>query len=362
MMTPAKLIRKVFYEKKGYTLVEVIIASTIFTMVGVMGLVVFVNVLRIQRKIDLENAIYEDGRFLMERISREIRQNSIDYEEYYNETTGKKLGEFFGCYAKQFYNPGSDLVLGALCNDGYPVEQKPGCTVDKSTLDINTGEHPYPTLFSTDSSFKNAFCTTGTPACKKPINYMRDRLDLISSDGTQKTIITSKKIKADIVPANDEYAVSMLRLTGKDVNRDGITEKWVDISGGTNFDYSDYCNPGYDCDFTVSATPEDNLIEGANLFEGFVPISPLRTNVENLQFFVAPMEDPRKAFAETNTAENIQQQPHVTVVMTLTPSADQLTNFAGEVPKITLQTTVTSRVNNEVKSYYPEVSALNCAY
>ena len=29
----------------------------------------------------LENAIYEDTRFMMQRISREIRQNTVDYED-----------------------------------------------------------------------------------------------------------------------------------------------------------------------------------------------------------------------------------------------------------------------------------------
>ena len=71
-------------KKKGFTLVEVILATSIFALVAIIGVIIFVNVTRIQRRIALENSLYEDGRFMMERLAREIRYNTIDYEEYYN--------------------------------------------------------------------------------------------------------------------------------------------------------------------------------------------------------------------------------------------------------------------------------------
>jgi hypothetical protein len=94
----------------------------------------------------------------------------------------------------------------------------------------------------------------------------------------------------------------------------------------------------------------DGTVTGM-LYKGFVPISPLRTTVTKLHFYIAPLEDPRKAFAETDPALAIQQQPHVTIVMTLTPAASELTGYAETPPSVTLQNTVSSRVYNEVKSY-----------
>lgn len=70
---------------------------------------------------------------------------------------------------------------------------------------------------------------------------------------------------------------------------------------------------------------------------------------------MAPLEDPRKAFAETDAALQIQQQAHVTIILTVQPSRNALTAYEGQTPKVTLQTTVTSRVYNEVKSYYNKV-------
>jgi len=140
----------------------------------------------------------------------------------------------------------------------------------------------------------------------------------------------------------------MVRLSGEDTDTDGITEKWYDAANK----YRDYCNSGYNCPTTLDDL-DDNLdgSDGELLYNGFVPLTPLRTDITNLNFYVSPAEDPRKAFAETAPAEGIQQQQHVTVVMSLTPAVSELEGFGGNPPEITLQTTITSRTYNEVKSY-----------
>jgi hypothetical protein len=113
-----------------------------------------------------------------------------------------------------------------------------------------------------------------------------------------------------------------------------------------------HCSANYDC--PISLTDLESSLVGttaATRYVGFVPISPMRTVVKDLRFYVSPLEDPRKAFAETTTTDAIQQQPHITIVMVLQPSASEMGSFGGEVPTITLQNTVSSRVYNEVKSY-----------
>lgn len=357
-------MKKYFAKKRGFTLVEVIVAASIFTFVSVIGVTIFVNVVRIQNRIMLENQIYEDGRFMMERIAREIRQNNIDYEEYYrkncrDDATGGgscnelTYGESFGCYAQQFYNPGSDASLGAKCNDGTPAT--PTCIINKNTLDINTGENPY-TDNASDPLEANAVCdesnrpnANASVECDSDSLHEQEQLFLIDPAGTQKTFMALQKVSA----GPDEYSVAMLRLNGADADADGINEGWVDTAGGS---YN--CAVGYDCsafDPTDSVKHlENSLDDETQAFKGFVPLTPLRTNVTSLKFFVAPLEDPRKAFAETNPDWGILQQPHVTVVMTLQPSESELTDFSGELPTITLQSTISSRAYSEVKSYLGE--------
>jgi prepilin-type N-terminal cleavage/methylation domain-containing protein len=364
MITPAQLIRKISkrgMKASGFTLVEVIIASSIFTIVSLIGVTVFINVTRIQRKIALENAIYEDGRFMMERISREIRANTVDYEEYYNKLVeGKKYGEEYTCYATRFYNPGEGDIenLGATCSDqpaplgGGDPKDYPGCIIDKTTLDVNTGKNPYSGNDFVDNNPEdsNAFCDqhfgSGSGCGADSTLHNQSELYLINSKGTKKTLIAPKKVNA----SPNEYALSMLQIEGLDTNTDSIVDKWVDLSVSPK---EFYCSANYDCPGATLSDLESTLdgTTAGTRYQGFVPISPLRTTIKDLRFYVSPLEDPRKAFAETLTTDVIQQQPHVTIVMVLQPAESELGTFGGEVPTITLQSTVSSRVYNEVKSY-----------
>ena len=357
MITPAKLIRKI-QARQGFTLAEVLIATTVFTVATVIGVTVFVNVLRIQRKVILENAIYEDGRFMIERIAREIRQNTIDYEEYYRASAELKHGQAFGCYAERFYNPGTNGI-GAVCSipAGGDPAANPGCIIDKNTLDINTGQNPYEGTGFADMRGANAFCdekyhTDNPPDCDPTMTnslHKQKELYLINPAGTQKTYLSRKKVDT----IEDEYAVALLRLIGKDIDTDGITEAWVDDSDPDPLvmDYFEFCAPGYGClgvdDLTANLSGADLL----DKYVGFVPITPLRTNVIDLNFYVSPLEDPKKAYAETVPADGIQQQPHVTVVLSLQPASSEMDVYASDPPVITLQTTVTSRAYNGVESY-----------
>jgi len=365
--TPSQIFRDFRKGKKGFTLIEVIMATSLFTIVSMIGVTVFTDVARVQRKLYLESALYEDGRFLMERLSREIKQNTIDYDEYYNRNvSGGAFGQYFSCYATRFYNPGINSIgttddIGATCtapaaSAGFSPVEKPGCVIDKDTLDVNTGQNPYMGMNIPNPA--NAFCDPNYPpatACTIDATlHKRDQLYLIDAKGKQKTIFALKKINATPV----ENALSMIRLDGVDANKDGIAETWYDPT------FADYhCDPAFDCapaNFAPSNKLEETLdasTDAAKLWQGFVPISPLRSKIKSLYFFVSPLEDPRKAFAETDPAVRILQQPNVTIIMTLEPAASQLTGFAGKAPFLTLQTAVSSRVYNEVKSY---TGIMNC--
>lgn len=378
MITPATLIRNFWRARTGgkagagtdaggatgagarkpaFTLVEVVIASTIFTIVSLIGVTVFVNVTRIQRRISLENAIYEDGRFMMERLAREIRKSTIDYEEYYSHAVAANsdFGQEHGCYASRFYSPGSDDKLGVKCSipEGDPKEH-PDCVIDKTTLDTNTGQNPYDGIVpqaipedSTamcDSKFANG---TGVKCGVAATNYNDQRqLYLIDYKGSQKTIFALKTLSTTDIKGDSEHALSLVKINGEDPDNDGVNEKWEKLADGFDDKYPENTSL---TDTLDASGPANGL-----LYIGFVPISPLRTNVVDLHFYVSPLEDPRKAFS-TNEPADVQQQPHVTVVMTLQPAASELTNFAGNTPTITIQQTISSRVYNEVKSFRGEV-------
>ncbi len=357
---------------------EVLIASTIFTILSIMATNVFVSVVRIQNRIILENQIYEDARFMMERIAREVRNNTIDYEEYYREnclndplcaasTTFTTFGSQTGCYAQQFYNPGSDGALGAVVTNGI---------VDKTSLDINSGQNPYTNPVATRGpETASAVCdqwtrpnAPGGNDCSNASHHEQEHLFLISPDGGQKTLIGRQKVNDNPV----EYATAMIKMFGTDSTGDGIKNQWYNPISPAYGSYNQ-CLLGFDCINTASVTspglrpiflndPRIQTLEysmenisGNNrvfIFRGLVPMTPLRTHISSLKFFVAPLEDPRKAFAESDPDHAILQQPHVTIVMTVQPADSELGNFIGEFPPtVTLQSTVSSRTYREVKSY-----------
>ena len=260
-------------KKSSFTLVEVLIAASIFTIVSLIAVTVFVNVIRIQRRVALENAIYEDARFMMERISREIRENTIDYEEYYNKALLPQEGTFgslpglngtnpygnrYGCYAKRFYNPGSDGpedgFFGAYCNDhsDASLPANADCVIDKTTLDINTGQNPYtgsPIPYN-NSGDASAFCDNhfSTTSCSSPGSYNQQTdLYLINAGGTKKTILASKEISPDSPPGNAEHALGLLRLTGQDSDHDGIVETWSGCDPASSPGNEFCCSEGFLC-------------------------------------------------------------------------------------------------------------------
>ena len=176
---------------------ELLIAVAIFAIFLTGVVTVMVDMYRSSRRISLEDQMYQDLRVMMNQITKFVENNSIDYEEYYREAVG---GEYlasaidpstytYGDYSRLFYDLGSDGEAGAKCNTGVKVEDNPGCVVDKTTLDINTGQNP---AFGNPAD-ANAFCGPTTilgvcPADTSSLNN-RDRLYLINEAGDTKTVL-----------------------------------------------------------------------------------------------------------------------------------------------------------------------------
>lgn len=360
--------------KKAFTLVELVISMTVFTVIVTVGSMVYMNTIRTQRKVNLEAAMFNEARAVIDKLSREIRYSAIDYDEYYNQrviakSTNAKIlpnhpkyyGANFGEYSKNFYNPGlyytagTPLIpnlainkgpndragLGAQCSD---VNDPPPCTgvakLLKRTLDLNIGMN-----YWNAPDKANAFCDVSynIPCDKDKITYYEnDELYLINSTGTQKTIIAAESDGIDT-------RVAMLRLEGRDTNTDNIADQWL-------------CAKNFACpgaEFTnpmPPIAPDPGILYKTDLtnvidVEYFVPITPNTITIKNLKFIISPLEDPRRAFAEYDDATQIQ--PQVTIVLTITPSSTVLENYPDIPPELEVRTTVSSRINQVVKSYSP---------
>ncbi|MBT3704377.1 type II secretion system protein [Candidatus Peregrinibacteria bacterium] len=368
--------------KKGFTLIEALIASSIFAFVAVMGATVFLNISRSERQTGLANAIYEDARIVIEKISNEIREGTIDYEEYYSIEVldATHYGINRGVYGSRFFDPGMTYDdLGATGADGvnpdnlgaecFTAVMGPTVSCNDAaakfayppSVDTNTGQNPY----TGDAKDASAFCddkVAGEECEDDPIDgpvKEHDELYLISKDGREKIIISRQKT-TDV-----DYAISVLPMRGVDIDANGV----IDVFSCTD-DLYDYCDPpGCDppgvADYIRPATitPTDLLsnnihlpasnsddIEFVSASSPFTPISPFRSTITELKFIIWPDEDPYKSFSEIDK----QYQPNVTIILSIQPSLAAMEDYPGETPPVVkLQTTVSAGSRNEIQTYPP---------
>jgi len=347
---------------KGFTLIEALIASSVFGLVAVTGTAVFMNMSNSEKKTELTNALYEDARVVMEKLATEIHEGTIDYEEYYSVEVlaSGYYGINRGVYSSRFYDPGFYLQdglpeqgtnpahLGAQCVDGEgtPISCTGASTelIYPLSVDQNTGKNPY----KEDSSLASAFCDESLDTKVLCLDKKHDELYLISSDGKSKSIIVNQ-----LINDKQDRAVSILTMEGLDYDKNGVVDIFT-----CNDKIKKYCHaPTAEEANHPSGVEEITLPKKHNaptLFNigssPFTPFSPLRSTITKLQFVIWPDEDPYKAFAETDA----QYQPSVTIIMTLEPSADELANYPGtEKPSVTVQTTISAGKRSQIKTYPP---------
>lgn len=326
--------------KKGFTIVELLVSVTIVAIFLTSVVTFMVDLYRNSRRIELEEQLYQDMRALMRQITVMVETNALDYEEYFRATqnvnlfgNGDGVNYIYGDYAKQFYDFGWDGE-GALCNTSYgiDVQAHAGCIIDKTTLDKNIGKKE-----------GNVFCGEETPiACPADLTdfHKQSQLYLINARGTRKTFLATEPVQREIGESTvEENVLSIFWMNGKDTDGDDVSDTWTN---GIEFN-TETPDSLFD-DLTIAKSEQ-------NIYDEFIPISPLRSNIVDITFYISPLEDPYRAFAETDPTTGTLVQPHVTVILTMEPSAVEMQDYLGKIPRKTLQTTIYSNVQQEVKSY-----------
>lgn len=348
-------------KRKGFTLIEVLIALTIFSAIMMVSVNTFVISFNSTRRTYTENVILEDARFILKRLASMIQENQIDYEEYFSHAVvqsgissrDRAYGQNHGLYAWQFFDGGRNLGtglpdgFGSLCQDvggnylRYPHDD---CFTGPLavTEDNSTGTHPAQTAERAPNSesdvvfYTNAVCVpvgegyynfegqlvpgnscNGQLTLEK--HYRQSELYLISPDGSSKYMIKQKKITGSVV------TLSMVKMTETESPDEKIRV--------------------YECASEYLCSKRDgygNSIPGRKIptYFDFTPITPLRTDIVSVDFIITPLDDPNKAFAE-NFSE-VRMQPQVTILLTVAPTRETDAIIPREQLEITLQTTVST--------------------
>ncbi|MBP7670872.1 prepilin-type N-terminal cleavage/methylation domain-containing protein [Candidatus Gracilibacteria bacterium] len=352
--------------KRGFTLAEVLIATAIFTLAAVIASNILVDTIKLEERISVQNDLYQDVQSIMQSLVREIERGTIDYEEYYSvgviqsdlADESVMLGVNYGVYGSRFYDPGrrGDGTAGANPDDlGVEcsvINDDGGCDlVWTHSTDLNTGKFPY----DSSGNEASAFCEEGVGYyCDDGNRAIVTELYLIDESGTRKTIVGKKLVNGG------DYVLGLMRMTGRDLDQNGVIDVFscdeefaceddaAEVEGAILYPFVQ--EDGFVVDNGIRLAEVHDLKVPLNIgTTQFAPISPLRTTIKNLQFIVRPLENPFKAYGEKNQ----QLHPTVTIVMTVGLGSDLAAEFSDEIEDITVQTTVSAGVNEDIVSYPP---------
>jgi len=78
------LKKNVSFIKKGFTLIEVIIAMTLFFLLLTAIINIYTRMIRLKYNIQARTNIVQDSYFTIEKINLMLKDYTIDYEEYFN--------------------------------------------------------------------------------------------------------------------------------------------------------------------------------------------------------------------------------------------------------------------------------------
>ncbi|MBI5414031.1 prepilin-type N-terminal cleavage/methylation domain-containing protein [Candidatus Peregrinibacteria bacterium] len=323
----------------GFTLIELLIAIVIVVIaVGTIS-ATSVNLFRGSKREIASNTLFEETRVLLDRISREIRMNTVDYDEYFNHKHNMIIGESlpvanenqYGLYYREYFKRFFYIspVAGGSCAPVYDFNDPQRYTMNKEDpcypQDSNEG------YFSTIG--ENTVANDDWDAvalgrdAENNIQFGQDELYLMSSDGKQKTVI--KKI--------DTTRVGLLVLD--------LSDRCNNNDFSNNFPNN--CSPQPQAD-AVDDSHYDSWWSNPDFLSGFIPISPLDIEITGLKFFISPADDPRKEYNTDDPAERVH--PNVTILLSskVSPSVAKQFEGEGDEPSITLETTISSRIYNDV--------------
>ena len=319
-------MRKFLRSSSGFTLIELLIAIVIMVIaVGTIS-ATSVNLYRGYKRQAANNNLYEESRVLLERLSRETMVRTVDYDEYFDHLSTAKggminpavvsekppdYGKFYREYSRRFqYIAPPENIFDFNNPQRYELDP----TDPQFPQDTNEG------FFSTGGDNLIGNDNAGFTALGG--SDPQTELYLISPDGKEKTIfklLSSGQIGTLVLDLQEQYD-NTKPLDEKHRATDGFYDSWTPAS-----------------DFT-------NAVDGM-----FIPISPPDITISNLKFFIAPGDDPRKEFTSNDPAQ--RAHPNVTIIFTASVASSVAAQFTGEgiIPSITLETTVSSRLYDNVE-------------
>ncbi len=343
--------------RSGYSLLETLVAIGIASIVITSALSVVVSIYYSQKRLQFTQDFYSEGRYLMERISQMVRNNTIDYDNYFHE-----LGPPIG---------------GTNC-DNFAERQNPTGNLLANT-EANRKTITYETVFfwNTNNSLDNVQNrnlggkTPGPPPQDDPCSLAWDSssaVDTLYLIDARRQLRTAVSFVDTADPGSDPDDIQVRRQLTTDLDDDGRGDVWgpYDADGDGNYEATDgdvnliwnsttnTCEIIHDADasgsygsgevYPVMGDPgNQDFCEKAHDFVSIVPPAIL---VNEMTFRPAPDRDPFLAFR----IDEAQVHPHVFMYLDIEIDNPNRYGFEiGDAPTVSFQTAVGSRVFGNIR-------------
>ena len=334
-------------KQAGYSLLETLVAIGIASIVLTSALGVVASIHFSQKRLQFSQDFYAEGRYLMERVAQTIRNNTIDYDNFFIELGPPDSG-------------------GGSCGTDFAVDQLPSGAIGNNSPE-NRAELTYESIFFWD--------TNGDGVQNRNLGGRRpdgtnDPCSLAWSNEEDITTLhlinAGRNVRTAVSFVAADNDVQIRRQLAADIDDDGRVDIWgpLDANGdgdtldasagdvGLNWDgVNNRCEITFDTD--SNGTFETFLVLGEagdqdfceQAFE-FTSIVPPAIRVNQLLFRPAPNLDPFLAFR----VDNAQVHPHVFVYLDLELDRPDRYGFEEDgKPEVTFQTVVGSRVFGNIR-------------
>lgn len=343
-------------KKKGFTILEVIIAITSFFLLLVVILNIYTKMMKLKYNIQARTNITQDAYFAIEKINLLLKDYTIDYEEYFNRKnvwcdTGttifsRDIGENGHCDMPTGYGNKSNInntesdkrkiyFCSSTTSNDDPHKVIKNINVQNGEWCLNTGKQSFGQYYRQFRDVKNNVDSIpgawnddddDENVMKWP-NAIEDaenvkELYLISQDGTSRIFIRRVLIESgdwnddDAISGDSEklYTLQILKL------------KWFDA--GNNHDFNVSTSSGvYDgkvdtrtCDYSQGFICNGSGISNIypwykiplNENDGRVSLFQKNVTISDRNIIISPSKNPQYALAENN----VQINPYFTLNLT----------------------------------------------
>ena len=322
-------------KKPAFTLLELVMAVTIAGIILAASFGTVGNVYFAQRRVAITQNFYAEGRYLLERLLQAVRENTIDYDRYFEEI-GPPDTECLSLDVRQTPLGGMGLIS---LNDYLEDYDGTYEGIFYWDTDVNTVEGKQ------DRNLGGININGATDPCTQAWTAYRLEagVEKVVEQEHLYLINSGRYLRTDLWL--DSERVMMSQELGGDTDGDKKSDLWGtpdwNTGSGTCVLVDALGVEHSNVDFLVDIYDEASCLEYKYLIYQNVPISPKSLVIDNLSFFPAPNRDPYLAFA----VDEAQVQPHAFISLTMKLGTPERYGFKPEnTPEITLQTAASSRV------------------